>query len=128
MESIKNFISECGEAPPATNQSEETESTKAEVLGGTLMITACHDFDNATSKTALGLDEPHAIRLPHSIRQCFSSSSSHHAFILSVNGHLYSVGRNDHGQLGKSPHFFCFMALDRRSWIHFLILILTTYH
>lgn len=112
MESIKNFISECGEAPPATDQNNETESPRPELLGGTLMITACHDFDNATSKTAAGLDEPHAIRLPHSIRQCFSSSSSHHAFILSVDGHLYSVGKNDHGQLGESTAFFCLKALD----------------
>jgi hypothetical protein len=111
MESIKNFISECGEAPPATDQNDETESPRPELLGGTLMITACHDFDNATSKTAVGLDEPHAIRLPHSIRQSFSSSSSHHAFILSVDGHLYSVGKNDHGQLGESSAFFL-KALD----------------
>lgn len=100
MDSIRNLISECGESSSTAEDKGVKEEEASVSEGGTLLITACHDFDNATSKGALGLEEPHVIRLPHSIRQSFSSSSSHHAFFLSAEGRIYAVGRNDHGQLG----------------------------
>ena len=104
MDSIRNLISECGESNSTTEDKEVIEEAASANDEGTLLITACHDFDNATSKGALGLDEPNIIRLPHSIRQSFSSSSSHHAFFLSVEGRIYAVGRNDHGQLGRNEN------------------------
>ena len=100
METVKNFLSECANDKNVAKGEEDDETPNNEPQGGTLIITACHDFDNSTAKGVTGLDEPHIIRLPHSIRQSFSSSSSHHAFILTIEGNLYSVGRNDHGQLG----------------------------
>ena len=101
MESLKNFISECGEAKDAVVDKVEIPAVKPEPTAGQLLITACNDFDNATSKAPLGLEEPHLIQLPHAIRQCYSSSSSLHSFLLSEEGKLYTFGRNDHGQLGK---------------------------
>lgn len=119
MESVKNFIRECAEEKNNLSGKEEEETASNEPLGGTLIITACHDFDNSTAKTVIGLDEPHTIRLPHSIRQCFSSSSSHHAFILSVEGNLYSVGRNDHGQLGtKQLYLMTFILRNSNNFMH----------
>ena len=102
MDSLKNFISECGEAKSAAGV-EPVALVEAVTNTGTLLITACNDFENATSKTPLGLEEPHVIQLPGTIRQCFSSSSSFHSFILSGEGKLYAFGRNDRGQLGKQP-------------------------
>ena len=104
MDSIRNLISECGDSNSTAEDKEVKEEAASVNEGGTLLITACHDFDNATSKGALGLEEPHVIRLPHSIRQSFSSSSSHHAFFLSAEGRIYAVGRNDHGQLGMAKN------------------------
>lgn len=92
MDSLKNLM---------TSHSEKDEEIAAVgPVGGTLLITGCHDYENATSKTPEGLDEPHKILLPHAIKQSFSSSSSFHSFFLSENGILYAVGRNDRGQLG----------------------------
>ena len=103
MESLKNFISECSEAKTAAVGEIPDVLEKPESTAGILLITACNDFDNATSKTPLGLEEPHVIQLPHAIRQCFSSSSSLHSFLLTAEGRLYVFGRNDHGQLGDEP-------------------------
>mmetsp|Transcript_13778 Transcript_13778/g.13317 ORF Transcript_13778/g.13317 Transcript_13778/m.13317 type:complete len:493 (+) Transcript_13778:92-1570(+) len=93
MDSLKSLMASSSES------NVEVADVKA-VAGGTLLMTGCHDYENATSKAPEGLDEPHKIVLPHAVKQSFSSSSSFHSFFLSVEGILYAVGRNDHGQLG----------------------------
>jgi hypothetical protein len=104
MDSLKNFISECADVKQdVVDEKEDIQASGS--VGGFLLITGCHDFENATSKSPEGLDEPHVIKLPSKIRQSFSSSSSFHSFFLSIEGKLYAVGRNDHGQLGRKNLF-----------------------
>ena len=56
--------------------------------------------DNATSKNAIGLDSPHVVDIGSPVVRTFSSSSSLHMFVLSHDGKLFGMGKNDHGQLG----------------------------
>mmetsp|Transcript_18805 Transcript_18805/g.18920 ORF Transcript_18805/g.18920 Transcript_18805/m.18920 type:complete len:507 (-) Transcript_18805:155-1675(-) len=78
-------------------ESKETNESKS----GKLLITACIDWENATSKKGKGLDVPHTINLSLPVSKVFSSSSSLHFFILLSDGKsLLGMGKNDHGQLG----------------------------
>ena len=85
------------ESLPSQTNEKNNESDQS----GTLVITACIDWENATSKKAYGLDVPHTIDLGHPVSKVFSSSTSFHLFILLADRKsIYGVGRNDHGQLG----------------------------
>jgi alpha-tubulin suppressor-like RCC1 family protein len=117
MDALRNFVTECGGSSSSNSNNSDSvnavagdikppeENSSQNVLpstptAGTLLITACIDFDNATSKTPVGLDTPHVIALKKRIVKAFSSSSSMHSFFLAEDGGIYAMGRNDHGQLG----------------------------
>ena len=76
------------------------KSTDLTANQGELLITACIDWMNGSSKKPTGLDTPHLMRLPLPVQRVFSSSSSSHYFIQLSDNSLHAMGRNDHGQLG----------------------------
>lgn len=95
---LKKLIEESSEEVDA--EVEKTTSGTSDI-SGRLLIMSCIDWENASSRTAIGLDVPHTLRLPKLVNKVFSSSSSTHFFILlSDNISLMGVGKNDHGQLG----------------------------
>lgn len=65
-----------------------------------LLIAGCNDWENATTKSPIGLDGPHLIKLDAHVSATYSSSSSLHLFIVDTSGSLYCCGRNESGQLG----------------------------
>eukprot|EP01041_Mallomonas_annulata_P010080 gene10080-21011_t len=102
-DSLKKFLEENAEAAIEPN---DTVKSKIEDIAippseGELVITACVDWMNATSKSAVGLDMPHLIQFKTPVHRVFSSSNSVYFFVLLADRKtLLAIGRNDHGQLG----------------------------
>jgi alpha-tubulin suppressor-like RCC1 family protein len=86
---------------------------------GTLLISGCVDWDNATSKTALGLDGPHTVDVGSPVIRTYSSSSSLHLFIQSSEGKLFGLGKNEHGQLSTGNTDTAYLPLEIHTpWPH----------
>ena len=91
---------------PEVKEHEQRDDNSKELSSGILLMAGCVDWDNATAKTAQGLDEPHRIKCSSknssdlSVRCAYSSSSSQHAVFWMSDGSLQAVGKNDKGQLG----------------------------
>lgn len=104
MDIMSKLVAEAEEIPSEEAKIENIVETAvaatAPANGGILLIAACHDWENATSKQAMGLSGPHVIDLGCLVSKCFSSSSSCFSFFVLANGDLYALGNNTHGQLG----------------------------
>lgn len=117
MEALQSFIKEVdsskssdgasASASSSSSSSSATADTTTEVasvppepIGGKLLLIGCNDWEAMTTSKPAGLEVPHLIDLGAPVLKTFSSSSSMHCFILLADGRLFSMGRNDHGQLG----------------------------
>lgn len=99
MNPLDQFLQEHSNLRSAECESKLTDAQERVEKSGTLLLSGCVDWDNATSKAALGLDGPHAVDLGSPVIRTYSSSSSLHLFILTSDEKLYGLGKNEHGQL-----------------------------
>lgn len=99
---MNELLSECAAEKASSSTAQKISSAEPEPAseGGILLITACNDFENMSSKQATGLDVPHSMLLKAKFVKSYSSSSSMHSFSVTDDGKIYAMGRNDRGQLG----------------------------
>mmetsp|Transcript_34363 Transcript_34363/g.47248 ORF Transcript_34363/g.47248 Transcript_34363/m.47248 type:complete len:551 (-) Transcript_34363:52-1704(-) len=94
---IANFLKEC---KVDSIPEKETEGKSVDPCGF-ILIGGTADWDNQAGKAVAGLEQLHRIEFSQPIKYVFSSSSASHSFFVLNDGtSIFSIGKNDHGQLG----------------------------
>lgn len=113
MSTLASFLSEVDGAPEtekkeASSSSSAATSSPHVAPAGKLVVSCCVDWDGMGGRgdgnEDLAVDGPHLVEISDAplVRKVFSSSTSHHMFILSETGELYAWGQNNDGQCGQA--------------------------
>ena len=111
MSALASFLSEVDGAPQAASSSSSSSSTSTSSGPqgglGKLVIACCIDWDGMGGRAGvneeLAMDGPHVVEVPgcEQVREVYSSSTSHHMFILGEAGELFAWGQNTDGACGQ---------------------------
>ncbi len=69
-----------------------------------VLIAGSVDWDMMTSKTPMGLDSPKLINFSKPVKAVYSSANSFHLFFKLDDESIFSLGRNNSGQLGTGDN------------------------